>query len=83
MVSEQGYISNMTCTLHTFMIIAILYHSVLDQLVDLRDALAHLVAVVLGSYEKPCHLHQHLLNPQELVNTFIPGSMVSIVIYSW
>ena len=44
---------------------------------DLRDSLAHLIAVVLGSPPHSNHLWYHMFEPDKLHNTFMTGFMVS------
>ena len=45
---------------------------------ELQNALACLVAVALGTPPLSNHIEQHVFSPQDLENTFVPGSMVRL-----
>ena len=44
--------------------------------VDLRHALANLIAFIVGSPHRSNHLWYHLFAPEELENTYMTGFMV-------
>lgn len=45
---------------------------------DMRNALAHLIAVVLGCPPQSSHLWYHMFAPEDLANSYITGFMVSL-----
>ena len=45
---------------------------------DMHNALAHLIAVVLGCPPQSSHLWYHMFAAEDLANTYITGFMVSI-----
>ena len=49
---------------------------------DLCHSLANLVAVVMGCPSRSNHLWFHIFAPEELVNTYMTGFMVSIKVIS-
>lgn len=49
--------------------------------IDLRHTLANLVAVVMGSPTCSNHLWFHMFAPEQLVNTYMTGFMVSVYLY--
>ena len=55
----------------------------IDQYSDLGDTIAYLVATLLGTCDYPCHLHKHAFAPEQLLGTFIPGTMVVLLIYCY
>ena len=46
--------------------------------IELRHAIANVVAAVLGSPERTTHLWWHLFSPDELANTYMTGFLVSV-----
>ena len=48
----------------------------IDKYEDLGDTIAYLVATLLGSCDYPCHLHKHAFAPEQLLGTYVPGTMV-------
>lgn len=47
---------------------------------DLRVALVHMIAIVLGCKPQSSHLWYNMFTPDELVDTFLPGFMVRLFI---
>lgn len=47
---------------------------------ELQNALAGLVAVALGTPPSSNHLERHVFSPQDLKDTFVPGSMVYLLV---
>ena len=46
--------------------------------IELRHAIANVVAAVLGSPERTTHLWWHLFSPDKLANTYMTGFLVSV-----
>ena len=53
-----------------------------SSVVDLRNALVHMIAVVLGCPSQSNHLWYHMFAPEELTSTHITGFMVRTRLYT-
>lgn len=46
--------------------------------IELRHAIANVIAAVLGTPEKSTHLWWHIFSPNDLDSTYMTGFMVSL-----